>query len=385
MDLFGESAPAPTPSTPAAEPDTLPALPTENTEDISPRATPLCLGHESQEQQILEAFNAGQLPHGLIFSGPAGIGKATFAFRLARFILAHTEPDAPIQTSDNAQATSLTIPPSNAVYRKIAAGAHPDLLHIQRAYDTGKDRFKDSVAVEDIRKIAPFLRMTSSQGGWRVVIVDDADTMNRNAQNALLKILEEPPSRTVLILIAHRMGTLVPTIRSRCRVIGFKALTQEFFTETLQNHGHALAPASLAFLYDMTEGSAGEALRQIENNALEMGSRIMDILKAAPQWHWTPIHALADELTKNGRDSAYEGFREMLLWVFRRSIINRARQIQIPSIGEDARATNTFMSHSSLATLLKICDNLDTHFDTVQKSNLDKRQAVLSAFHLIAA
>lgn len=372
MDLFGETVAA-TDEKPAGESRFPPALmeaAAENTEeDASPRRTCLCFGHEAQERQILDAMNAGQMPHGLIFNGPRGIGKATFAFRLARFLLARRNADP---------AHSLDMSLADPVCRKIASGAHPDLLTIERAYDADRDRHKDSISVEDVRKIAPFLRMTASrEGGWRVVIVDDADTMNRNAQNALLKILEEPPGNTLLILIAHCMGTMVPTIRSRCRVIGFRPPERIGFEAVLQTRAPDLDAEQTELLYGMAEGSIGEALRFLENGGLEMPARLATILEKHPAWPWTEIHALADDLSKAGRERAYEGFRDALVWLFRQRIVSAAK-------GGRLTGGAPFLRYSSLASLMKICENLEAHFDTVQKANLDKRQGVLSAFHLIA-
>lgn len=385
MDLFGETTPAP-----EEKPENEARLFTEQAEieaaaedaeegPTSPRRTFQCIGHEAQERQILESLGAGQMPHGLIFNGPRGIGKATFAFRLARFLLAQRGAERNGEGEGGRAVLNLDMPPNDPVCRKIAAGAHPDLLTIERAYDAERDRLKDSVAVEDIRKVAPFLRMTASQGGWRIVIVDDADTMNRNAQNALLKILEEPPANALLILIAHCMGTMVPTIRSRCRVIGFRAPEPAGFESVLRARAPDLEPANMETLRNMAEGSIGEALRLMENGGLDMPAHLIPILEAYPAWPWTQIHALADELARTGgRGANYESFRDALLWLFRHKIAAMAKG------RAESEDLTSFMRHSSLASLLKICENLEKHFDTVQKANLDKRQAVLSAFHLIA-
>lgn len=376
MNLFGESVDSLEEKTATESPDLPQIEPTEEGAGQSPRQTFLCLGHEAQERQILDALNAGTMPHGLIFSGPEGIGKATFAFRLARFLLGRNR---------DVRATGFDMDPSDPVCRKIASGAHPDLLTIERAYDTGKDRYKDSVAVEDIRKVAPFLRMTASQGGWRIVIIDDADTMNRSAQNALLKILEEPPANTLLILIAHCMGTMVPTIRSRCRVISFRAPGRADFEAVLRRLNPGLYAPHVDLLFAMTEGSIGNAQRRVIGGGLDMPGRLAAILEKYPAWPWTEIHALADDLTRSGRDGAYESFKDSLLWLFRQSIVCIAKEQAMPALVSESGDPVSFMRHSSLATLMKICENLETHFDTVHRTNLDKRQAVFSAFHLISA
>jgi hypothetical protein len=122
---------------------------------------------------------------------------------------------------DAPAATNLDVNPNDPVARRLASGGHADFFSTEKKFDEDKGVYKDTLEVAEIRKIAPFLRMTSSEGGWRIVIADDADSMTRSAQNGILKILEEPPRNSLLILVAHRAGALIPTIRSRARFINF--------------------------------------------------------------------------------------------------------------------------------------------------------------------
>ena len=152
------------------------------------------------------------MPHAVLMTGPRGIGKATLAYRFARFVLTHgaTGRTAP----DCRRMTSLAGHPADCgVFRRVASGGHADLLAVERAYDPRRRRLRSEIVVDDTREIAAFLRLTAAEGGWRVVIVDGADEMNRNAANALLKILEEPPRHALLLLVAHSPGRLLPTIR----------------------------------------------------------------------------------------------------------------------------------------------------------------------------
>jgi DNA polymerase-3 subunit delta' len=159
--------------------------------------------------------------HGWILSGERGIGKATLAFRLARFVFAHPDPAAP----DVQAATSLFVPPEHPVAHRVAAGAHGNLLHLQREWDDSRKRYRTELSVDAIRRITPFLGTTAGEGGWRAVIVDTADDMNRSAANAILKSLEEPPARTLFLLVAERRGGLLPTILSRCRTLALEPLS----------------------------------------------------------------------------------------------------------------------------------------------------------------
>jgi DNA polymerase-3 subunit delta' len=153
----------------------------------APRANPDLVGHEAAETALRRLFDSGRLPHALLLCGPRGIGKATLAFRFARFVLANG--GAPGLDIGGDSGGVLNIAPESGVFRRVAAGGHADLLTVERAYDPRRRRMRSEIVVGDTREIASFLRLTAAEGGWRVVIVDGADEMNRTAANALLKIL----------------------------------------------------------------------------------------------------------------------------------------------------------------------------------------------------
>lgn len=156
---------------------------------LPPRENPDLIGHEAAEAALVAAYRAGRLPHAWLFTGPRGIGKATLAFRFARFLLAASERmgqglfAAP-------PPTRLAMAPDHPVFRRVASGGHPDLLVVERGYDPRRRRLRSEIVVADTRAVAGFLRLTAAEGGWRVVVLDGADAMNRNAANAVLKIFE---------------------------------------------------------------------------------------------------------------------------------------------------------------------------------------------------
>ena len=289
-----------------------------------PRAATELYAHEEVEKQLLSAYINGRLPHALVFTGPAGIGKATFAFRLARFLLSQdggagpaTSPGLfgdllPVQAPPG-----FAIPASNPVFQQVASGGHPDLLVIERLMDEKKGRLQDIVAVDEVRKITPLLRLTATGGGWRVVIVDDADTMNRASQNAILKILEEPPPRTVLILVAHNTGALLPTIRSRSRVVTFLPPDEATFARLMRIDTPSLTEAEITTLRAIAGGSVGGALSLRREGGLAVVAQLITLLSAAPRWPWTDIHQLAETLGRAGQDDAYNAFVQVMLWIVR--------------------------------------------------------------------
>lgn len=357
---------------------------------VSPRESSLCLGHEKIEHDLLALIEQNRLPHALIFAGPEGIGKSTFAFRLARFLLAR----GPIGGADAgpglfgdalpvAKATDMAVAADHPDFRKVASGAHPDMLVVERQFDEKKQKFKGVVDVEQVRRIAPFMTRTAAQGGWRIVIVDDADTMNRNAANALLKILEEPPANALLILIAHRPGALLPTIRSRSRFIAFDPPPLDIFTRLLRADHPDLTTADIATLHAIAEGSPGQGIRLLAEGGLESVHKVMTLLHSWPQWDWPQIHTQAEAMARAGQDENLQSFRDVMLWIVQSLLRAKARGAAL-TCPLDNEALKRMLAHYSLPQWMAIADALQAHFDTAQFANLDRRHAVMGAFSVFS-
>lgn len=345
------------------------------------------LGHQKIENQFIEFFEKNKFPHAMIFSGPKGIGKASMAYRLTRFLFKHGKEQNTVQDAlfggdeMQMQISSLAIAPDDPVFRRVLSGGHADLLVIEREIDTKTGKQDKDLKVDNLRKIEPFLRKTSSEGGWRVVLIDDADTMNRAAQNAILKILEEPPSKVIIILVAHRLGTLIPTIRSRSRLITFDPLSEEEMRDLLLKYGHGgIAGKEFDRLMALSQGSFGNAMELLEGGGLEMLSRLFIILDQAPNWKWSELNTLADELGSAQALPQFLLFSSLLQWLFRQVLFYKARgQNALPSyLNHDA--LNHLVCKSSLERLIDISDQLKNHFDRYDFSNLDRRDAVRGAF-----
>ena len=188
---------------------------------LRPRETGVLFGHGEAERTLLDAYKGGRIPHAWLIGGPPGIGKATLAYRLARFVLAHPDPQAPaVQKAD-----SLAVEADNPVARRIAAQAQGDLLVLERVINEQTGKLYTVIRVDDVRRAVPFFGSTAGEGGWRVAIVDAVDNLQREGANALLKVLEEPPPRTLLLLVSHAPGRELPTIRSRCRRLLLRPLS----------------------------------------------------------------------------------------------------------------------------------------------------------------
>ncbi len=237
---------------------------------IPPRSRADQIGREALERQLRAAMGEGALTHGWILAGPEGAGKATLAYRIARALL---DPSA--LTDDS----SLKMPETAKVFRHIAAGAHPDLFVAERLYDEKKDRHQSEITVETIRKLTSFLSRTASGGGARIAIVDTADDMNRNAANALLKALEEPPEGATLLLLSAAPGRLLPTIRSRCRRIDLAPVADAEVAQLLRDEG--VSPEAAKNIADHARGRPGYALMLAAGEGAEAISLAQGFLQTA--------------------------------------------------------------------------------------------------------
>lgn len=391
MDLFGEEEKKPELDAPliggAQDADDGNSHETQAYQGLlEPKLNPFLIGQEHAEEEFLQLYNSGRVPHALILSGAEGIGKSTLAYRIARFLLSRKEAD-PNQDalfgSDPGEEEipeNIAIAEDHPIFSRVASGGHSDLRYVGRKNDERTGGKKASVEVDEVRKVAPFLRQTAGEGDWRVVIIDDADTMNTSSQNAILKILEEPPKRTVILLIAHRLGALLPTIRSRARLLQMHALSPDAMCMLLNKQGHALSGQEFEALYTLSEGRIGYALSLMEGGGLELMAKIIALFEKYPSWAWSQIHLLSDEISRTKTFGAYEVFENVMLWIANQLTKAKARGNSIPSGPLSLDVFVQMKENSSLEDLTKICDKLREHFITVRRSNLDKRHAIMHAF-----
>lgn len=354
---------------------------------LTPNESDFCIGHKAVEKKLLDFINSGAMPHAIIFSGLEGIGKATMAFRFARYMLKHGVADANQDSlfgDTPADAETLAIDPNDPVFLKVASGGHPDFKFIERPFDERKGKYKGNIDVETARKVAPFLRMTASDGGWRVVIIDDADTMNRNAQNAILKILEEPPSNALLILVAHRPGALIPTIRSRCRVVAFDALNDDALDQLMQKaYGNELSAQDKEILKALAVGSIGQCHNLLANDGLQTIKEILALLTDWPKVQWSAVHHLSDQIGRAGQEASYQQCERTLCGLVYALVQAQARGWT--SLALAPELSEKMLENKTLEQLIELYDALSGHFRQVDVSNLDKRQGVLSAFQILCA
>ena len=277
-----------------------------------PRETARLIGQGAAEAAFLDAYNSGRLHHAWLLSGPRGVGKATLAWGIARFLLATPEDDGGL-FGEPAKPETLAIDPEHPVARRIMAGSEPGLKLIRRGgagsnesdreknYREGK--FSQEIRIHEIRELTPFLSLSATEGGRRVVIVDAADEMNVQAANALLKMLEEPPAKTTILLVSHQPSRLLPTIRSRCRALRLVPLTADDMAGALAQAGVHPEPGQAAALAALSGGSVGEAVRLINLGGLKIYAELAGLFSDLPRMDCGRALKLAETAAARGGEA----------------------------------------------------------------------------------
>ena len=304
--------------------------------------------------------------HAWLITGPEGIGKATLAYRFARRLLAGL-PDDP--------AAGLALDPSHPVFRRVAAASHADLLSVERAWDDKRKRLRSEIVVEDVRAVADFLRLTPAEGGWRVVVVDGAEEMNRNAANALLKVLEEPPARAVLLLTCAAPGRLLPTIRSRCRRLRLSAPADAPMRALLDRYLPEMAAPDREKLLALAEGSPGRALRLADEEGLAIAALVDGVLADLPRLPPARAHEVADALGRS--EAAFSLFMDLLRGAL-------AAALRADLRGRADAAQRRLVTLRALDAWGDVWQGLTRLQDETERFSLDRRQAVLAGLALLS-
>lgn len=328
-----------------------------------PRQTGVLFGHTAAERALLDAYKSDRLPHAWLLGGPAGIGKATLAYRMARFVLAHPDPRAEAVQ----RAETLAVDPSHGVARRVAAQAHPDLLSLERTLNE-KGVLRTVIRVDEVRRTVSFFGSTAGEGGWRVCVVDTADELKQpEAANALLKMLEEPPRRSLFLLVSHAPGRLLPTIRSRCCRLDLRPLSAEDVAQAAAAAlGGDVDADDLRRAAAAAEGSVARALMLLGGSALALRERVLTLLNALPAVDPKQLHALGDALgpsDKTGLALVVDGVSQ---WLERRL--------------DDASS-----QPARLAQVAQVWENVTRAARDVESLNLERKPLVFTIFGQLAA
>ena len=345
-----------------------------------PRETKELYGHAGAERMLAEALASGRMHHAWLLTGPQGIGKATLAYRFARAALALPE-------ERDASGQSLAVAETTTAARQVKVLSHPGLLLIRRPYDIKAKRFATNIPVDEVRRLRSFLAHRAAGDGWRVVIVDEANELNPNAANALLKSLEEPPTRTVFLLVSSAPGALLQTIRSRTRTLALSPLGDRDLRAAAV---HALAAAEMpppadtqwAPLERLADGSAGRLLSLLGSGGIEQEARVTKLLNLLPKVDWRAVHALSDELQPIAAQPRFELFFELLLDALSRLIRAAATGA---GTTEDKALAARLIGEVRLASFAALWERIAREKADTLALNLDRKSLILESVARLAS
>lgn len=347
----------------------------------SPRANPDLIGHGDAEAALCAAHQSGRLAHAWLITGPPGIGKATLAFRSARYILANDGSDL---FSD--VVMSLAVDPDDPVFRRVAAGTHSGLLTIEPSIDPRTAYRRGEITVSEVRAAGPFLRLSAAEGGWRVVVVDSADELNLPAANTLLKILEEPPEKALILLTSNSPGGLLATIRSRCCQLRLQPLLDEQVVALVLRHRPDFGDDQATMLARLAAGSPGRALRLAELGGVTLYQEMLDLVSQAPRPDIGALHTMGERLARPGAEPAFRAVMEIFgawLAALVRCGATGTKPVEVVP-GEGAIMARLLERHE-LAHWAGVWEKVAPLADRAHRVSLDRKQAVISAFTALGA
>lgn len=268
-----------------------------------PRETTLLFGQSRAEAELLDGYRTGRLHHAWLVGGARGTGKATLAWRFARFLLANQDPDA----RSVREAFDLSVPPDHPMTARIAAGAPGDVAVLRRAWNDKTGKFFTEIRVDEVRRASGLFQQAARAGGYRICILDSAEDLNRNSANALLKLIEEPPARSLFMVIAHHPAQVMPTLRSRCRLLMLDPLSQADAVAALAALGppwSAAESAALAEAARRSGGSVSGAMSYLGGERMALDRDAARLLDRLPEVDWSELHRLADRIGADEDDFA---------------------------------------------------------------------------------
>ena len=340
--------------------------------DRPPRLTREILGHDARFADFTQSRVQERLHHSWLLGGIKGIGKASFAYQAARHLLVGTPRNTPVQQP---------LPETEPTMRLIDSRAHPDLFVLARGYNRDTDKFRTDISVDDVRRMKSFFQLSSADGNWRVCIIDSLDEMNKYSLNSLLKILEEPPEKSIFFLISHRVGGLLDTIKSRSRLLDFKPLASSQLEQIIAHHFPKTEPEESAAAAFLADGSANMALNLAELGGLDLYRDLISLLESLPWPDIEALHGFSDRFGPRGDAKSFP-----VLYFLLSNWLHRALRSQIVGhnimpvfAGEDEVAAR-FISRAGTDASLRLWGEINDGARQAEALNLDRKQIVLDWF-----
>lgn len=344
----------------------------------APREVDRLFGQDAVVAEFEEALRSGRLHHAWLVVGPEGVGKATLAYHFARTVLALAEDEAGRAVLGGAPLT-----PGHPVFRKVATLVHPNLLLIRRSWNDKTKRHSEWIGVDEVRRLRAFLGHSAGEAGWRVVIVDRADDLNQNAANALLKALEEPPLRTLFLLVAMAEGRIPVTIRSRCRTLRVMPLAGDDLDKAvraaLERDGHEVQAETLATALELSQGSVRRALELATGEGIGLYRDILATFGQLPELDGQAAHKLVDRLGGFTDSERLELFLSLLLGLLERLI--RTAATGEGAVGEEGAVAHRLLERSTLPQWVEAWQAIGRAKADAASLNLDRGLLVLESFY----
>jgi DNA polymerase-3 subunit delta' len=347
-----------------------------------PREAAQLFGHEAAEAEVLRAFTSGRVHHGWLITGPRGVGKATLAWRIARFLLATPEPEADGLFGAPPPPESLAIAPDHPVARRMAQLAEPRLFLLRRGANDKETALSAEIRVDEVRKMKSFFALSAADGGRRVAIIDAADELNTGAANALLKLLEEPPPGVTFLVIAHQPHRLLPTIRSRCRELRLGPLLPDALAQALAQAGGMVEAEEAQALAELAGGSVGEAFRLTNLEGLETYAALIALFATCPRMDRPRALALAEAGSGKGNEDRFD-LTVTLLDLFLARLARAGITRQLPpeaAAGEGALITRLAPSEAAARHWADLAQSLSLRARRGKAVNLDPAALLMDSF-----
>ena len=336
---------------------------------LAPRANKTLFGHKAAERAFLEAYKSDRLPHAWLIGGRPGIGKATFAWRIARFLTAHPDPRLPAVQ----KAGDLYVDPDAKASHLIDSLSAPDIFLLRREWNfqTKPPKHFTEIRVDDARRALHMFHHNAASGGWRICIVDCADDLNKSSANALLKMVEEPPAKALFLILAHQPGRVLPTIRSRCRKLMLQPLKPSEIVHAIEAQGEGFAKyghAEIEKAAHRADGSVREAIRILARQGAASAKMAEDMLRNLPRIDWGGVQNLVDAVSRPTAANEFDAFIEtVFLWL-------------------DARVKDAAgQGPRRLAPLAEAWEKIGKSVRETEIYNLDKRALILGIVEELGA
>lgn len=388
------------------------------------------LSHSKEEEEFYKAYKSGKLHHSWLICGNKGIGKATLCYRIARYIFSLNNQNHLKDLNINIDTTKsilesineneiyedeneeeeylysegldfrtdkenikemdiekyddspLKLAKNHPIYERLIKGGITDLIIIEREYtDSSKTKLKTEITIDQIRKLKDFFSKTSSEGSYRIAIIDSIDEMNTNSKNALLKILEEAPSKSLLLLVCHNINGILPTIKSRCRILKLKEIDETNMRILLKSKFDQIEEEEIEKLLDISEGSIGKAITIYKNEGLQLSEKIYEIIPEILNDRNIGIL----EITKEIKEETKLNILKEIIIKFIDKVIKKKSGLKIKTIGqnEEIAINSMAIKYKNIKSLFRLREEILNNIEIQSKLNLDISCVVINVFERI--